>query len=81
MTLLRAALLTLMLVAMGREGLLALSDLTGLDCRAGVYDFRNPDHTMIYSQGKKDRLIWSVTVKWKNGSPEWVMLSESGVEI
>lgn len=72
----------LLVVAMGAEGLAALSSLTGLEIVSGQYDFAS-DHTMIYGQGKnlETGLSWNVEVKWKLGKPEWIKLSEQGAEL
>ncbi len=71
-------LLLVLIMAMGDGGLIALKQITGLEVIAGYYDFQ-PDFTMVYVSGESEiGMIWSITVKWVNGNPAWVMFSELG---
>ena len=76
-----AILYLLLIVAIGAEGLAALSQITGLEISSGRYDFQK-DKTMIYAHGRSPAgLKWKVTVSWRLGRPEWILFEDMEVEL
>ena len=66
---------------MGSAGVEALSQITGLEVVQGYYDFQ-ADHINIYANGKSNTgLSWNITIEWKNGLPNCIVLSEPEVEL
>lgn len=68
-----AAMLVVLVTAMGPGGLAALGQMVDLEMTWGVYDFQD-DQTIILGEGQRDGVTWGVWVLWRHGLPVRVLL-------